>query len=101
MPNAISACDFNDSGDIFAYAVSYDWLEGAILSGAILSWNGKTWEEINGLEGPLIEFSFIDDLLLLCTNQGFGVFQAATAKKLWWKSQQGCPIVNDGSAVTP
>ena len=29
LPNAISACDFNDSGDIFAYAVSYDWARGS------------------------------------------------------------------------
>ena len=28
LPNSITACDFNGSGDVFAYAVSYDWAKG-------------------------------------------------------------------------
>lgn len=27
--NSITSCDFNDVGDVFAYAVSYDWAKGS------------------------------------------------------------------------
>ncbi len=34
LPNSISACDFNAGGDMFAYAIGYDWSKVRLVKSA-------------------------------------------------------------------
>ena len=38
MELPIIACDFNYNGNLFAYAVSYDWSKVSVIGGVVTAW---------------------------------------------------------------
>ena len=73
------------------YAFGYMWLEGPLLGGGVAALDGETWSLLQGGEGDLQGFFLVDDALIVCTHKGFGAWEHATARPLWWKESQACP----------
>jgi hypothetical protein len=74
------------------YAFSVEWYEGHMLTGSVASMSNSKWQLLEGLDGKLLEFFRHGDQLILCTAKGFGAWDHASAKPLWWQDSPVCPL---------
>ena len=74
------------------YAFAHMWLGGPVLGGGAMAWDGQTWANIEGLQSNVQEFLLAGDQLILCTDDGFGAWDHATATPIWWKDSWTCPL---------
>jgi len=85
-------------GDLLRrYAFGNDWFEGPVLTGGVISVAGKRgsqWASVEGLNGGVREFFVMNGQLILCSENGFGGWDHATATPTWWKDTPICPIQN-------
>ena len=78
------------SGDL---AVSVHTEIGSNLTGYAVAYNGKAARPFDGLKGRLVNFRDLDHgRALLCTDQGYGLFQSRTGEALWWEDGGACPV---------
>ena len=74
-------------------AVSVHTEIGSNLTGYAVAYNGKTVRSFDGLKGRLTNFRDLDHgRALLCTDQGYGLFQSRTGEVLWWEDGGACPV---------
>ncbi|MCJ8311945.1 MAG: hypothetical protein HRU38_07130 [Saccharospirillaceae bacterium] len=74
------------------YAFSTDWYEGFYLTGLVARQNqDNSWSLLEDLKGELTEFFWLEEQLILCTENGFGAWGLNT-ERLWWRDNSNCPL---------
>jgi len=75
-----------EGGPTGGIGMSTEWLEGAMLTGQALAFDGKKWHAFEGLKGRVDEVHSLPSWsVYLCTDKGFGVFHSRTGALKYWK----------------
>ena len=75
-------------------AVSTHTELGSSLTGHVVAYDGETARPLKGLRGKIWNLTDLDHgRVLVCTDKGYGVYQARTGAQLWREGIKLCPVV--------